>query len=111
MIKEHGHFNGKRRLFSINGTGIAAHPHAKKKKKKTVSTKTTNYIQTIYLSQNVTQNYHKFITNLVLKYKTVKGIKGIEILGHLGFGDDILIPKHCLLPRGHCTVHERKNCK
>lgn len=102
MVKEHGHFNGKRRLFSINGTGIAAHPHAKKKK--TVSTKTTNYIQTIYLSQNVTQNYHKFITNLVLKYKTVKGIKGIEILGHLGFGDDLLIPKHCLLTtwKFHC---------
>lgn len=48
----------------------------------------------------------KFITNLVLKYKTVKGI---EILGHLGFGDGILIPKHCLLPHGHFTVHERKN--
>ena len=30
----------------------------------------------------------------MLKYKTVKGIKGIEILGHLGFGDDLLIPRH-----------------
>jgi hypothetical protein len=30
LIKGQGHFNGKRRLFSINGTGIAAQPHGKK---------------------------------------------------------------------------------
>ena len=46
---------------SINGTGIAAQPHGKKKTtQKTVTRKTTNYIQTIYVSQKVTQNYHKF---------------------------------------------------